>query len=280
MDKVKIVPTLISSRLKGKVAIVTGASGGIGRATAFAFARESCNVVVVARSTEKINQIAADIKASYNVKTLAYPADVSDYNVIKSLGPTVNEQFGSIDFLVNNAGIGLFKSLEDATEDEMKRVLDVNLLGAMYCAQSVVPFMKKQNSGHIINVSSVAGRRAFAQLTAYCASKYGMIGFSDSLRTEFLKAGIPIHVTVICPPAVKTDFFTSAGYHTYEADHPLVTLLDPNDVSKEIIKVALKPGKWEIHITPRARILNFLNKLSPKLIEYLNRKAAKAVNKK
>ena len=97
MEKVKIVPTLISGRMKEKVVIVTGASSGIGRATAFAYARESCHVVVVSRSAEEITRIAADMKASYNTKTFAFPADVGDYNTIKNLGPAVMEQFGHID---------------------------------------------------------------------------------------------------------------------------------------------------------------------------------------
>ena len=267
-------------KLKNKVVIITGASGGIGKVTARLFARHECILILVGRHADKLHELANELKAEYRIQTLVCPMDIGNYDMTERMAGAVIEQFGRIDILINNAGIGLFKSLDETTESEIRRVIDTNLLGAMFCTQAVLPFMKQQNFGHIINIASVAGRRAFAQLTAYCASKYGLIGFSDALRCEMLKAGIPIHVTVINPPAVDTEFFHHAGYETYQEDHPLVHLLCPQTVADRILRAVQSPGAWEVVITPRARILNFLNKLSPRLIEFLNRKAAKAVNKK
>jgi short-subunit dehydrogenase len=175
--------------------------------------------------------------------------------------------------------MGLFKSLDETSLDDICNVIDTDLMGPIYFTRAVLPVMKHQGKGHIITIASVAGRRGFPQLTTYCAAKYGVIGFSDSLRTELLKAGIPIHITVINPPATDTDFFNAAGYSSFKEDHPLVSLITPEEVAHTIVKAIENPSRWEIVITPRARFLNFLNKLFPKWIEYLNRKAAKAVNK-
>jgi len=269
----------LKNTLRDKVIILTGATGGIGRATAHALAKEGAILILVSKTREKLAELAQELKDIYPVKTLICPLEINnEMNCERAVGAVI-EQYGKVDILINNAGIGLFKSIEEASSEEIEKVIGTNLLGPLYMSRAAIPFMKQQGYGHIINISSVAGRRAFPQLTAYCASKYGLIGFSDSFRAEMLKAGIPIRVTVINPPAVDTGFFANAGYETYEKDHPLVTLLPPEKVAEEIVKACRKPGKWEITLTPRARLLNFLNKLSPRLVEYLNRKAGEAVKK-
>lgn len=270
----------MNKSIKDKTIILTGATGEIGRATAHALAKEGAVLILISRSPDKLGQLAEELKGGYGIKTLICPMDIRDEMSCERAVGAVIEQYRKVDILINNAGIGLFKSIEDTSKEEIERVIQTNLLGPLYLCRAAIPFMKQQGFGHILNISSVAGRRAFPQLTAYCASKYGLIGLSDSLRAEMLKAGIPIRVTVINPPAVDTGFFDQAGYTTYREDHPLVTLIPPEIIAKAVVKAIQKPGTWEITLTFRARILNFLNKLSPRLIEYLNRKAGQAVRKK
>lgn len=195
-------------KLKGSSVIITGASAGIGKAYAFAFAEQGCDLILAARSKEKIDSLAEEIRQKYNVKVLSVPTDVSDEEQAKNLINIALEQFDHIDILINNAGIGSYGYIHETSISDMKKIMDVNFWGMVHCTHSILPSMIRRRKGRIVNVSSVVGKIALPTMGAYSATKFAMKGFSDSLRVEMKKYGIG--VTVICPTSTKTDFVGNA----------------------------------------------------------------------
>lgn len=188
--------------LKGKTAIITGAGRGIGRATAIAFAKEGINLGLVGTTRENLEKVAAEV-TEYDVQVTIATADVSDNESVISAVEAIKSERGAIDILINNAGIGKFGKFLELSPEEFKNMIDVNLMGAYYVTRSVLPGMIEQNSGDIINISSTAGERGGAVTAAYSASKFGLIGLSDSLMQEVRKHNI--RVTALTPSTVATD---------------------------------------------------------------------------
>ncbi|CAI9830841.1 MAG: SDR family oxidoreductase [Nitrosopumilus sp.] len=186
--------------LRGKVALVTGASSGIGRATALALSEAGAKVAACARRTDLLESLAAEAPGS----VLHGRVDVTDRDGCGAFARRVLDEWGSIDILVNNAGLmplSFFKSLK---MDEWDRMIDVNLKGVLYCTAAVIPHMLGKKSGHIINVSSVAGRIVFPSGSVYCATKHAVTALSEGLRQEF-SARAGIRVTCIEPGVVDTE---------------------------------------------------------------------------
>src|SRR3954467_1011 len=195
-----------------RVAVVTGASSGIGAATAKALAREGYAVALAARREERINELAEEI-ASSGGKALAVAADVGDQSSAAALIGTTKDELGSVDVLVNNAGVMLLGPILGADIEHWQRMVNVNLLGLLYCTHAALPVMQEQGGGHIINVSSVAGRVARMGSGVYNATKWGVVGFSESLRQEALNYNV--RVTIIEPGYVDTEL---QGHN----EHPMV----------------------------------------------------------
>lgn len=177
-------------------AIVTGSGRGIGRETAILLSRRGVNVVVCSRTQSEIDNTVKAIK-KIHAGVLGLKCDVGVSSQVDSLVNKAVEKFGGIDILVNNAGIFTVKKLVDTSEQEWDRILAVNLKGAFLCCRAVLPYMLDKNSGAIVNVSSGAGKAGFDSLSAYCASKFGMMGLTESLAWEV--AGHRIRVMAICP---------------------------------------------------------------------------------
>lgn len=192
----------MSHKLVGKVALVTGASSGIGAATALALAVEGAAVAIAARRLDRLETTAQLIRANGG-KVLAIATDVTEQEQIRKLIATVQLEWGQIDILVNNAGVMLLSAVDGANTNEWKQMIDVNLLGLMYATHAVLPLMKAQGGGHIVNVSSVAGRFAFTNCAVYNATKFGVNGFSDALRQEVSRD--KIRVTIVEPGVVATE---------------------------------------------------------------------------
>ena len=191
------------SFLQNKVVVITGASSGIGEATALAFAYEGSTVVLAARRVEKLQKLEQKV-GSLGVPCLVVQTDVTQLKDVKKLFVEVEKKFGHIDILVNNAGIGRNFSLIDTSLEDWKVTMDTNLTGVFYCTQEVVRSMlKKKISGHIITVSSVLGLIALPGRSAYCASKHGVTGFKRALRWELKKYGIKI--SLVHPAGVDTE---------------------------------------------------------------------------
>jgi NADP-dependent 3-hydroxy acid dehydrogenase YdfG len=188
--------------LGGRVVAITGASSGIGEATAIACARAGAAVALAARRADRIDQLVSRIEDEGG-RAVALPTDVGDERQARAFVEHAYEQLGRLDVLVNNAGVMLLGPVEGADTDEWRRMVDVNVLGLLYCTHAALPVMREQGGGHIVNVSSVAGRRAGAGAAVYNLTKFGVCGFSEALRQEALHA--KIRVTIIEPGAVETE---------------------------------------------------------------------------
>lgn len=189
-------------RLKGKVALITGASSGIGEATAQVLAEEGASVVLSARREDRLQALAKRLTDAGG-KALSVVSDVADEQQANRLIQQARDEFGHIDILVNNAGVMLLGKIEGANTEDWRRMINTNVLGLMYTTHAALPLMKQQGSGHIVNISSVAGRTARAGSGVYNASKWGVVAFSEALRQEV--TGGHIRITVIEPGAVATE---------------------------------------------------------------------------
>lgn len=189
-------------KLTGKTALITGAGRGIGRATAIAFAKEGINVGLLGRTVENLEIVAAEL-AEYGVNVTIAAADVSNNESVIAAVDHIKSELGAIDILINNAGVGKFGKFLELSPEEFKNMIDINLMGTYYVTRAVLPGMIEQSSGDIINISSTAGERGGAITSAYSASKFGLIGLSDSLMQEVRKHNI--RVTALTPSTVATD---------------------------------------------------------------------------
>jgi NADP-dependent 3-hydroxy acid dehydrogenase YdfG len=188
--------------LDGKVALITGASSGIGEATARACAGEGAKVVLVARRGDRLAELADEIEKGGG-EALAVEADVSDHGKVEALVGQVKGQFGGLHILVNNAGVMLLGPVDGADVEQWRRMLDVNLLGLLYCTREAMPIIRESGGGDIVNVSSVAGRRATLGTAVYNMTKWGVTGFSEALRQEAMHSNI--RVTCVEPGWVETE---------------------------------------------------------------------------
>jgi 3-oxoacyl-[acyl-carrier protein] reductase len=188
--------------LKNKNALVTGAGKGIGKAIALALAKEGVNVILVARTQEEIDSVAAKVR-SLRVKALAITADVADINSVNTAVEKALTEFGTIDILINNAGIAAFGKFLELEPTDWERIIQVNLMGTYYVTRAVLPNMIERQTGDIINISSTAGLSGNALTSAYSASKFAVLGLTESLMQEVRKHNI--RVTALTPSTVATD---------------------------------------------------------------------------
>ena len=188
--------------LKNKNALITGAGKGIGKAIALALAKEGVNIILVARTQEEIDSVAAKVR-SLRVKALAITADVADINSVNAAVAKALTEFGTIDILINNAGIAAFGNFLDLEPTDWERIIQVNLMGTYYVTRAVLPNMIERQSGDIINISSTAGLSGNALTSAYSASKFAVLGLTESLMQEVRKHNI--RVTALTPSTVATD---------------------------------------------------------------------------
>ncbi len=244
----------------GKVVVVTGASSGIGEQSAEEFAKLHANVILVSRNEAQLQKIATRL-SKYQIKTFVYACDVSDKDQVDKMGKTIIEKFGTIDVLVNNAGFGIYTTVEKSKIDELESQMSTNFLGMMYCTKTFLPQLLKQGSGHIVNVASVAGSIGIPGMAAYCASKFAMLGFSESLFHELKGTGVG--VTVVSPIMVRTNFFKHESFGNmprYSA-----TSLDPKTVANAVVRAASSP-RLEIVVPQFVRIAIWLKQTFPYLI--------------
>ena len=252
-----------SKNVQDKVTIVTGASSGIGRETALLFAAHGAKVVAAARSREKLLSLKKEIEAAGGYCSIV-PTDVARQDEVERLIQQTHQAFGRIDILINNAGQGLFKFLSDTSIEDFRKIMEVNFYGAVFAVKAALPIFLQQKSGLIVNVASVAGKRSFERMSAYCASKFALIGFTEVLHYELIDKGI--RAVAICPPAIDTPFFDNAGYHNFRETHKGLPMLSPKEVAQEIF-ASTRRKKREVIISRRAKIINAIHALSPELME-------------
>lgn len=238
----------MSSKLEGKVAIVTGASSGIGEATALALSTEGAKVALVARRADRLEKLVKRISESGR-QALPIVADVADDTQAHEMVQKAQDQFGRVDILVNNAGVMLNGSIEGADTEDWRRMVNTNVLGLMYATHAALPIMKAQGEGHIVNISSVAGRVAQAGSAVYNATKWGVGGFSEALRQEVHKD--KIRVTIIEPGAVATELTehitNPAAKKRIQAWVKSLTPLESEDIAAAIIYAVTQPPRVNVN---------------------------------
>lgn len=194
--------TTYSDALDDQVALVTGASSGIGEATSELLADEGAQVALAARREDELHDLADQIE-SMGSDAFVVPTDITEEEQVQAMLNDTVDEFGRLDMLINSAGVMLPEPAEDADTDNWRQMIDVNLLGVMYATRAAIPIMQKQGNGHIVNVSSIAGRKASLNTSGYNATKFGLNGFTKSVRKEVTQD--EIRTTLIEPGVVDTE---------------------------------------------------------------------------
>src|SRR5699024_265970 len=214
--------------IKGKTAIITGAGKGIGRQTALALAKEGVSLGLIARTKEDLENVAKEIRAE-GVDVAIATADVSNNEEVIKAVESVTNELGSVDILINNAGIAKFGGFLELEIEEWERIIQVNLLGMYYVTRAVLPKMIEQKSGDIINISSTAGEKGGPITSAYSASKFGVLGLTESLAMEARKHDI--RVSALTPSTVVTDLAINEGLVKGDEED----VLQPEDMAELIV---------------------------------------------
>jgi len=218
-----------------KQALITGASSGIGKATALAFAAEGINLALVSRESENLEAVAAAAR-EVGVKAEAYPLDLAKIEQVQSSISAIAAQLGSVDILVNSAGMGYTGSLAQTSLADWQNVLDLNLTSVWQCILGVLPSMRDRGSGIIINVSSIAGIQTFPNWGPYCVSKFGLMALSKTLAAEERARGI--RVTAICPGSVNTPMWDTDTMPDFDRS----AMLTPETVAQSILHAVQLPA--------------------------------------
>jgi len=221
--------------LSNKIAIVTGGTKGIGRAIAESLVSAGAGVAITARNDDEIGRTVAELKKLGAGTAAGYVCDVRDYEQVKSVVAEVAKEFGGLDILINNAGVGIFASVESMSVEDFRAVLETNVFGVFYCCHEAIPLMKQRGGGYIINISSLAGANPHPQMAAYNASKFGLNGFSEALMQEVRQDHIK--VSYIMPGSVNTHF----GGDEPSAEQSWQ--LQPNDIAQVVMDLLEFPER-------------------------------------
>jgi NAD(P)-dependent dehydrogenase (short-subunit alcohol dehydrogenase family) len=251
--------------IRGTVVVITGATSGIGRETARAFARGGARVVVAGRREERLKELVDEIEGRRG-EALAVRTDVSDQDQVGRLIEETVEHFGRLDTLINNAGVGMTALFQEQSIEDFRRVMEVNFWGAVYACKAAVPVMRGQpNGGLIINISSILGKRGIPYETAYCASKFALAGFSEALRTEVMAQGID--VSTIFPGAVESEFWESSANSTGLELPRSIPMFPARELARIIVQDARFPQP-EIVMALDAQAINFFNRIAPGMMDF------------
>ncbi len=250
--------------IAGRTTIITGASSGIGQAVAAEFAGRGANVVLAARSRDKLNRLAADL-APLPGRALVVTTDVTESLSVEALVRKTAEEFGSVDILINNAGVGLFAPIADGNVQNARYLFEVNFWGALHCIQTVTPYMVDQAGGHIVNVSSVAGHVSPPYMGMYAATKHALAAVSDALRIEL--GGKGVGVSTIYPGLTDTSF-TENMLQEVEAPQipPIARFVGANVVARRIFQ-AVRWGLRDVYVSPEDIALVMADAALPQLLD-------------
>ncbi|XP_012224678.2 farnesol dehydrogenase [Linepithema humile] len=240
-------------RWAGKVALVTGASVGIGAKVTSALAENGMKVIAVARRLENLQQLAASLKREFKAEVYPMQCDVRQEKDILNVFQWAEKELGGVDVLINNAGVISSKTIIEGSTDEYHKILDVNVIATAICSRQLVQSVKKRKtSGHIININSIAGHYAsnmVMPMSVYCASKYAITGMTETLRNEVRAAQVDVIVTSISPGAVKTDM----AFEVFPDAKKHLPMLHDKDIADAVIYSLQVPPRvqiWEITMAP------------------------------
>lgn len=253
-------------KLTGKNVVITGASSGIGRATALEMARRGANVILAARRADRLEEVAAQCRA-LGVRATAVSTDVTKPEQCSRLA----EVAGSVDVLVNNAGFAVFDAIADAKLDDQHAMMDTNYFGTVNCTKAFLPAMLERRSGTIVNVSSIAGIMGFARMGGYCATKFAVIGFTEALRDELLDRGV--RVALVCPGTTETEFFETAERDKMPGASRLMPGVAPERVARAVCN-ATEDGGYRRVLPLLAQVFMQLKEIAPRLAHLLMRRVS------
>jgi len=222
--------------IKDKVALITGASSGIGYSTAITLAKEGSKIVAGARRTERLEELKKTVE-SQGGEIIIQKLDVTKLDDCNNFAKIAIEKYGNIDILINNAGIMPLSFFKNQKIDEWDRMIDVNIKGVIYCTSAAIPFMLEKKSGHIVNLSSIAGRTVFPAGSVYCATKHAVTAFSEGLRQEFSQRS-NIRITCIEPGVVSTELNNTITDNSLESFLNSVKKMEPlqsRDIANTIL---------------------------------------------
>ncbi len=246
------------------VVVITGASRGIGKEAAELFAKKGCQVALLARDENLLQGVQREIE-SQGGKAMVIGCDVSKEAECFGAIQKVIQAWGKIDVLVNNAGYGHYSSIENLDTNALDQIIKTNLFGAFWCTKAVIPPMKKQQRGHIVNISTVISKRAFPFMGAYCMSKFAMTGFDESLGLEVLPYGI--NVSLVCPGYTQTEFQKNAKTSGQRPNLRQQKGMQPYQVGEAIVS-AVEKNKRRTILTFDGNLLLLLNKISPSFVDF------------
>ncbi|GMX65681.1 3-ketoacyl-ACP reductase [Paenibacillus elgii] len=223
--------------LKNRTAIITGAGKGIGKAIAVELAKEGVNLGLTARTSSDLESLRAELESTYSVKVYTAAADIAKRGEAEQAVGSLIGSLGSLDILINNAGIAQFGTVADMEPELWESIIQTNLMGTYYVTRAALPTLLAQASGSIINISSTAGERGFATGSAYCASKHAVLGFTEALMQEVRKSNI--RVTALTPSTVNTELATNAGLKIGDEDR----MMQPGDVADLVLATLKLPAR-------------------------------------
>ncbi len=257
-------------QLKGKNIVITGASGGIGAEIAKLCGASGANLVLVARSIEKLRQLQTELQQKHQIRVDVYQLDVSDTDAVKAVFSQITDKINHIDILVNNAGFGVFREAHEATMDEIKGMFDVNVVGLMACTSMVLPKMRERRFGHIINIASQAGKIATPKSSVYSATKHAVLGYTNSLRMEL--SDYNVLVTSVNPGPIATNFFNIADEKGTYVKNVKRYMLQPEYVAQKVVDSMLTKTR-EINLPRWMNMGSVVYVLFPRLFERIGKKA-------
>ena len=258
--------------LKDKTVVITGASSGIGRATALEMARRGANVVLGARRLDPLEATAAECR-KLGVCATAVAADVTKPEDCARLISAA----GHVDVLVNNAGFAVFDAVAEANADDLRAMMDTNYFGLVHCTKSVLPQMLNRGSGAIVNVASIAGIMGYARMAGYCATKFAVIGFTEALRDEVLGRGV--HVALVCPGTTETEFFVKAERGKMPGASRLILAVSAERVARAVCDAA-EDGRYRRILPLFAAIYMRMKELFPRFAHLLMRRVSSVLERR
>lgn len=256
-------------QLVGKNVVITGASSGIGEKVALKVAEMGGRPILLARSINKLDEICQKVNQKTSVNGIYFPLDVSDFSQVTVTFQKIFQEAGHVDILLNSAGFGVFNSFIEAKFEDMEKMFQVNVLGLMACTKAVLPSMIERNTGHIINIASLAGKMATPKSSGYSATKHAVLGLTNSLRMELSKTNI--FVSAVNPGPVETNFFTIADQSGNYMKNVKKYMLKSDYVAGKITQLMVHP-KRELNLPRWMNMGSVLYNLFPSTAEKLTRK--------